>query len=132
MVTSLNNQRSARDIGYQMSQYIAARITASGAVTVSTKVGTIPAGAVITQVNTRIVTPFAGGTPLLTLGQLGDSGLDNLVAAINELTAGGEVLQPLSNITQPLTADTEFWAQVTGTATAGDAYVAISYIKPLN
>lgn len=131
MVTSLNQGVSAREAGYEMKQYIAGRITATGATTVTKKLGVLPQGSIITQVNTRVVTPFSGGTPLLTLGQLGDSGLDNLVAAINELTAGGEVLQPLTTITQPLTADTEVWMSLAGTATAGDAYLAIEYIKPV-
>lgn len=131
MVTSLNQGVSAREAGYQMAQYIAARISATGATTVTKKIGKIPQGAIITSIDTRIVTAFAGGTPLLTVGALGDSGLDNLVSAINEATALGESLQAQTNITQPLTADTEFWASVAGTATAGDAYVVINFVKPV-
>lgn len=131
MVSQLNNTVSARDAGYNMVQYISGRISATGATTVTKKIGKIPAGSIITNINSRIVTAFSGGTPLLTLGELGDSGLDNLVAAINEATALSESLVPQTNITMPLTADTEFWASLSGTATAGDAYLTISFIKPV-
>lgn len=130
MVTSLNSGTSAREAGYEMYQYIAARLNiVTAGSNNSVKVGTLPQGAVIIGVDTRIVTPFAGGTPVVTLGI--SSGASNLVATLNSLTAGGEHLQPLTTLAQPLTADVDIWANAAGTATAGDSYVIVNYIKPI-
>jgi hypothetical protein len=130
MVTSLNSNVPAREAGYEMAQYISKRIAADGSVNTAVRVGTIPIGSMITQIFSKVTTAFIGGTPLLTLGQFGDAGLDNLVVAMAE-TAGSEVVQALTTITQPLTADLDVWANIGGTATAGEAYIAIEFIKPI-
>lgn len=134
MVTSLNSNNPAREAGYEMAQYIAKRIAPDGITSnASARVGTIPSGSMITQIFSKVTVAFAGGTPLLTLGQFGDSGLDNLVLAMSE-AAGSEVVQALTNITQPLTADLDVWVNLNGgagTVTAGEAYVAIEFIKPV-
>lgn len=132
MVTSLNRGTSARDLGYQTKQYICARHTLTGTDLPVTKVGTIPAGAVITGINTRVVTAVTGGTPVLGIGTtvalIGASG--NLNAVIAE-AAGSEFVQPSATVAQPLAADTDVYIGTTGGATAGDVVVAVEFIKPL-
>lgn len=131
MVTSLNVGVPAREAGYQMAQYIAKRIAAdTGGAAASVRVGTIPQGSMITQIFSKVTSAILAATPALSLGQFGDSGLDNLVAAMAE-TVGSEIVQPLTNITQPLTADLDVWAAIASGATAGEAYISIEYIKPL-
>lgn len=130
MVTTMLNRTPAREAGYEMAQYIAKRIQANaGGAVVSVSIGVIPAGAIITNVYSKVVTAITGGTPALTVGS-NSPAYDNLVATMAE-AAGSEDLMPLATIVQPLVADTEFFANVGGGATAGDAYVAIQFIKPL-
>ena len=131
MVTSLLNQKPARESGYQEVQYIATRIQAvAGGTTVLRTVGVLPAGCLVAFVLSKVATAFNGGTPNLTLGTRTDPGNDDFVAAMAE-TAGSELLQPLGTFAQPLAVDTEIVASIAGGATAGDAYVAIAFIKPL-
>lgn len=129
MVTSLNNRPAAREIGYEMASYIATRIQAvAGGAVVNKSIGVVPAGAWITNVYSRVATAFAGGTPALVVGS--NSPAFNNLANPAE-AQGSEDLMPLAAFPNPLTADTEFFAQIGGGATAGDAYVAIQYLKPI-
>lgn len=132
MVSSLNRSNPARENWYEMVSYIATRIQpdSTGTNPKTKMIGTIPSGAIITWVHSKVVTAITGGTPVLSVGSLGDSGLDNLVATMAE-TAGSELLQPLATITQPLASDTEFWVSISGAATAGDTYVCIAFYKPI-
>jgi hypothetical protein len=41
------------------------------------------------------------------------------------------VTPPLAALVQPLAADTPVWANITGTPTAGDAYVTVQFVKPV-
>jgi hypothetical protein len=128
MVTTLLNRPAAREAGYEMTQYIAKRVQAlaSGA-TVVVSVGVVPAGAIIVNIHSKVVTAFTAGT--LTVGSNATT-YDNLVAAITETAAGSENLLPLTTIVQPLAVDTEFFASLVGAA-VGDGYIAIQFIKPL-
>lgn len=132
MVSTLLQNKPAREAGYEMMQYIAARIQASplGTDPVTVKIGSVPAGGLIVAVSSKVATAITGGTPVLSIGSTGDPGLDNLVAAMAE-TAGSEWLLPLATIVQPLAVETEFFVSIAGAATAGDAYVAIFFIKPV-
>lgn len=129
MVSQLNSATPARESGYEGVQYIAGRITAVAAGTsVAVKIGTIPAGAIITQINSRVATAITGGTPVLSMGTA--SGGTQVQSVFAE-AAGSEIVFPASSLTLPLAADTDIWANITGGATAGDAYVAVQYIKPI-
>jgi hypothetical protein len=129
MVTTLLNRPTARDAGYEMAQYIAKRVQPAGGAVVAVSVGVVPAGAIITNVYSKVVTTLAGGSPVLTIGS-NATAYNNLVATM-AIAAGSEDLMPLATIAQPLAVDTEFFANLAGGATAGDAYVAIQFIKPL-
>src|SRR6266576_225939 len=129
MVSQLNRGTPARDQGYEMIQYIAGSIVAdAGGAAVNVKLGTIPAGAIILQANARVQTAITGGTPVLGLGTA--SGGTQIQGVMSE-AAGSEVVFPAAGIVLPLTADTDVWATLTGGATAGQAFIAVSFIKPV-
>lgn len=129
MVTSLNTSNPAREAGYEMVQYIAGRIQAdAGGATVNRKIGTLPAGAIITTIVSRVATAFTGGTPALALGTA--SGGTQIQTTMAE-TAGSEQVFPLAALVLPLASDTDVWAGMSGGATAGDAYIIVGFVKPL-
>jgi hypothetical protein len=137
MVTSLNQGTPAREAGYEMMQYISARLTMSGTANLPVlKIGTISAGSVIVGISNTVTTVIAGGTPVLGLGSVaaggavpavGGSGNVNIVMAE---AAGSEWIMPLSG-TAVLTVDTDFYVGTSGGATSGVTVVAIFFIKPL-
>jgi hypothetical protein len=130
MVSQLNNRTPAREAGYEMMQYIAGRITAvSGGGAVVQKIGTLPAGALIQSINSRVVTAF--GTAAAMGVTLGQSGTFSDIASGLNTAAGGTTLQWLATVSQPLTADLDVWAQITSGATAGDSYISVWFEKPL-
>lgn len=133
MTTSLNNQVPARESGYQNVQYIAGRLTLTAADTPKKKIGTLPQGAIITGISSKVSTAVTGGTPVLGLGTtsalVGASGdIQNVMAE----AAGSENLVPLAALVQPLAADTDVWIGTSGGATAGDVYCAVTFIKPIS
>ncbi len=129
MVTSLNTTRAPREAGYEMAQYVAGRITAVAAGSVvNVQIGTVPAGAVITHIISRVATAFTGGTPALGLGVA--SGGTTLQATMSE-AAGSEQVFPAAAISMPSTSPIEVWATISGGATAGDAYIIVHFIKPI-
>lgn len=133
MVSSLNTGRPAREAGYEMVQYVGGRHTLTAADTpASTKIGTIPAGAIITAISTKVATAVTGGTPVFGVGTtsatVGTNGtIQNVVAE----AAGSELLTPLAALVMPLAADTDVYVGTTGGATAGDVYVFVQFIKPV-
>jgi len=128
MATTLNNRTAAREQGYQMVQYIAGRITATGAfATTAFKVGTLPAGAVPIGIGTRVVTAITGTTPTFNLGTT-TNGTE--IAAAIALTVGSVTTAWGATPALPLAVDTDVWANITGTAT-GDAVIIVSFVKPL-
>ena len=133
MATSLNRSVPARDNWYEMVSYIAARHTLTGADTPAyTKIGTIPAGAVITGINTRVATAVTGGTPVLGIGtSISTVGTNGNINAVIAEAAGSEALQPSVTVVQPLAADTDIYIGTTGAATAGDVYAIVFFVKPL-
>lgn len=142
MVTSLNSRTAAREVGYEQVQYIAGRI---GPITADTivRIGTIPAGAVIVAIASRVVTAIAGGTPVLNTGGVaaGIALPANPPTTVNILNvtmaeaAGSELLVPVTQATgplvQPLATDVDIYATTSGGTTSGDAYIIVQFVKPL-
>lgn len=132
MATQLNRGTQAREAGYEMVQYLAARLTLTAADTPVVKVGTLPAGAVITGINSRVATAVTGGTPVLGIGTtsalVGTSGdIQNVMAE----AAGSETVFPLAAFVMPTTAAVDVYVGTSGGATAGDVYVTVQFVKPL-
>lgn len=115
-------------------QYVAGRhtLTAAG-IPPATKIGRIPAGALIVGIHSRVITAVTGGTPVLGVGTaanlVGTNG--NIQNAMAE-AVGSENLVPLAALTLPLAADTDIFVGTTGGASAGDVSIAVSYISPAN
>lgn len=129
MVSQLNSNTTAREAGYEMMQYIAGRLTAVTAGTaVTTKIGTLPQGAIIQGINSRTVTAFATAAAMgITVGASGTTP-NNIASGLT--TIAGSFVQALTNITQPLTADLDVWGQITSGASAGDQYISVWFTKP--
>jgi hypothetical protein len=131
MVTTLNQGTPARESGYEGVQYICGRVTAASVAAMNVKLGTLPAGCIPVAIHNRVITAFAGGTPLLTVGSNGPATYDNLNATMLE-AAGSELLQSLATFTAPLAVDTDIYARLSGgPVTAGDAVISVWFIKPL-
>jgi hypothetical protein len=120
---------SARDIGYNVVQAICGRVVGAGA-DVAVKIGTLPAGAIILTVSTDVETAITGTAPVFSIGTA--SGGAQLASAV-ALTAGSLNTVPIAALVQPLAADTDVWAGITagGATTAGNAYVMVTFVKPL-
>lgn len=137
MTTSLNNKTPAREAQYEMIQYIAARLTLTAADTPVVKVGTIPAGALITGIFSRVATAVTGGTPVLGIGSVAAGGAVPSVGTSGNVqnvlaeAAGSEQVFPLAALTLPLTVDTDIYAGTSGGATAGDVYIVVAFTKPM-
>lgn len=122
MVTALNRQIPARELGFEMAQFICGRVAAvpSGA-NVMASIGKLPVGAVLVGIASRVVTAFNGAVDV-------DSG--NLVADL-ATAAGSQLVMPAADSGGPLDSDTEFYVTVSGGATVGSAVVAVLYYKPI-
>lgn len=122
MVQNLFTTKAAHDFQYQAMNYIRGTVTAVAAGTaVNVQIGTLPAGAIIVAIHSRVSPAVTGGGTL----QLGStSGGADVLAAIAE-TAGSELLQALTP--GPFATDTPIWAGITATATAGSATFTVSY-----
>lgn len=131
MVANLMTNTPARDPFTNAVISIAGRITAAagGPATLSVKIGTIPAGALILGINTNVETALVGTTPTFNVGTTA-AGTD--IAAGIALTAGTVTTPVLAALTNPVTADTDVYVNITGTPTAGDAYVSVQFIKPVS
>jgi hypothetical protein len=129
MVANLMTNLPPRDPFTNAVISIAGRITAAagGPATLSVQIGTLPKGATILGINTNVETALVGTTPTFNIGTTA-AGTD--IAAGIALTAGTVVTPPAASLVQPLAADTPVWANITGTPTAGDAYVSVQFIKP--
>ena len=122
MVTALNRQISAREIGYEMAQFICGRVAAlSSGAEVMVSIGKLPIGAVLIGISSRVVIAFNGAVDVDT---------ENLVADL-ATTAGSQIVMPAADSGGPLTSDTEFYVTVSGGATVGTAYVTVLFYKPL-
>jgi len=131
MVANLMTNTPARDPFTNAVISIAGRITAAagGPATLSVKIGTIPAGALILGVNSNVETALVGTTPTFNVGTTA-AGTD--IAAGIALTVGTVVTPAAAALTNPVAADTDVWVNITGTPTAGDAYVTVQFIKPVS
>jgi len=129
MPGNLMTGTSPRDIGYNVVQAICGRVQGAGA-DVAVKIGTLPAGAVILTVGTNVETAITGTAPVFSVGT--SSGGAQIASAI-ALTAGSLNTVPIAALVQPLAADTDVYAGITagGATTAGDAYVMVTFVKPL-
>jgi hypothetical protein len=137
MVATLFKGTPAREAGYEMIQYIAARHTLTGTDLPVTKVGTIPAGAVLLAIISRVAVAVTGGTPVLGMGSVAAGGAvpavggtGNVVIVMAE-AAGSEIVFPLAALVNPPTTDLDIYIGTSGGATAGDVYVAILFMKPV-
>lgn len=136
--TSLNTGQPARDFLFGTVQHLVKTVNFNtlGVATADTvKVGTLPNGAQILSATVRIKTAFnAATTNVLTVGTSAGSDADIVSAAdVNEGATGTTVVYRGCDL--DFTADTAIYAQYaqTGTAaTAGVAYVVISYVSMLN
>jgi hypothetical protein len=133
MVTSLNISTPAREAGYEMMQYICGRNTITADATTPTKVGTLPAGAVIVGISSKVVTAVTGGTPAFGIGTTAATvGTAGTIVTTMAETAGSEWLLPLASLVQPLAADTDVYiGALTGGGTAGDVIITVFFVKPL-
>jgi hypothetical protein len=132
MTTSLNSNPAAREAYEQQIQYICGRLTLAGA-DAALRIGRLPVGAVIVGVAVRVVTAFSGGTPVLGAGTTAAlTGTSGNIATGMAITAGSTLTQPSATVAQPLAADTDVYFGSSGAATAGDAIVAVQFIKPLS
>jgi hypothetical protein len=131
MVANLMTNTPARDAFNNCVQSIAGRITAvsGGPATQSVQIGTLPAGALILGINTNVETALVGTTPTFNVGTTA-AGTD--IAAGIALTAGTVTTPAAAALTNPVTADTDVYVNITGTPTAGDAYVTVQFIKPVS
>jgi len=131
MVANLMTNTPARDPFTNAVISIAGRITAAagGPATLSVKIGTIPSGALILGINTNVETALVGTTPTFNVGTTA-AGTD--IAAGIALTAGTVTTPAAAALTNPVTADTDVYVNITGTPTAGDAYVTVQFIKPVS
>jgi hypothetical protein len=133
MVTSLNTRSPAREAGYEMLQYISGRNVITADATAPTRIGTLPIGAVIVGISSKVVTAVTGGTPAFGIGTtaatVGTAG--TIVTAMAE-AAGSEWLLPLASVVMPLAADTDVYiGALAGGGTAGDVIITVFFIKPL-
>ena len=129
MPSLFDSNLPVRDIGYNVVQYCAGRANPIGAISVySVKIGRLPAGAMILAVSTNVETAITGTTPAFSIGTTAAGA--EIVTTV-ALTAGSLNTVPLAALVQPLAADTDVWANITGTAT-GDAYVVVQFIKPVS
>ena len=129
MVANLMTNVPARDAFSVAVQAINGRLTAGagGPAVLSVQIGTLPAGALILGINTNVETALVGTTPTFNLGTTA-AGVD--IAAGIALTAGTVTTPPIAALVNPVVADTAVWANITGTPTAGDAYVSVQFVKP--
>ena len=117
---------------YNMVAYVSGRYTPAAGTPTAVKIGRIPAGAVITQISSRVITAITGTTPVLGVGTASNLvGANGNLQAVMAEVAGSENLVPTVTVVQPLAADTDVWVGNTGTATAGDVIVVVSYVNPV-
>jgi hypothetical protein len=131
MVANLMTNTPARDPFTNAVISIAGRITAvsGGGATQSVKIGTIPAGALILGVNTNVETAITPGTATFNVGTTA-AGTD--IAAGIALTAGTVTTPVAAALTNPVAADTDVYANLAVSPTAGDAFVSVQFIKPVS
>ena len=126
MPSLFDSNLPVRDIGQGVVGCCAGRANPTGLISVySTKIGRLPAGVIITVVSTNVETAITGSTPAFSIGTT--AGGAEIVTTV-ALTAGSLNTVPLAALVQPLAADTDIWANITGTAT-GDAYVIVQYVR---
>jgi len=131
MVANLMTNTPARDAFNNCVQSVNGRITAGagGPATLSVQIGTLPAGALILGINTNVEVALVGTTPTFNVGTTA-AGTD--IAAGIALTAGTVTTPAAAALNNPVTADTDVYVNITGTPTAGDAYVTVQFIKPVS
>jgi hypothetical protein len=138
MATSLMTRTAAREAGYQMMQYISARLTLASADAPVVKVGTLPAGSVIVGISSRVITAITGGTPVLGIDSVTAGGATPAVGSTGNIqgtmaeTAGSELVFASTTVAQPFANDVDIYVGTSGAATAGDAVITVMFVKPLS
>ena len=103
------------------------RATAPGAAA-GLKVGTLPAGAMITDIVARTGAAFNGTTPSVTVGT-NATAYDNLAAAGNIAVTANTSSRVTTGMGQIMAADTPVFAKLGGTgATAGEVAIVIAFV----
>jgi len=138
MVANLMTNNPARDAFNNGTQAITGRLTLTAADTPVVKIGTIPSGALILGIVSRVATAVTGGTPVLGVGSVTAGGAAPAVGATGNVqgvmaeAAGSELVFPLAALGLPLANDTDIYAGTSGGATAGDVYITVLFVKPLS
>ena len=120
MVQNLMTNTPPRDAFNNAVQAINARITLTAADTPKVKIGTIPAGAIVLAIYSRVATAVTGGTPVIGIGSVTAGGAVPSVGGTGNVqttmaeAAGSEQVFPLAAFAQPLTADTDFYVGTSG------------------
>lgn len=132
-MANLNNSVSARDIGYNVVQYLRKKITfADNGTTVT--VGKIPPYSVVTGGGLHVVTAFNdSGTDLFDVGFIGaTTDADAYATSLTGAAVGFIVLDELAATTNIMgTVEHTVTALYTGqnsNATAGEGWIIVSYI----
>jgi hypothetical protein len=118
---------TARQTHMQQVHYLRKRINYNDAgVATGVYAGTLPAGAIMTDVTGLIATAF-GGTPLLNVGTT-PTGAE--IAATAQLVPGtaGQKKPTAYQALGPMAADQDVWVSLSGATGAGIGYVLISFI----
>ena len=104
MVQNLMTNTPPRDAFNNAVQAINARHTLTAADAPTTKIGTIPAGAIILAIYSRVATAVTGGTPVLGIGSVAAGGAVPAVGATGNVqstmaeAAGSEQVLPLGRL----------------------------------
>ena len=122
---------TARELPTQQVHYLRKKITYadSGIATGVKFPNPLPKGAQILSTVVNITTAFAGGTPILTVGQ-NSSTYNDIVAAADVAEGSTGATTVLRGSDLSFAADADVYAMVTnvGTGTTGEAVIVVSYV----
>lgn len=122
---------TARQSAQQQTHYIRATVNWNDpGIATGRRIGTLPAGAIITRITARVVTAFnAATTNVLTVGT-NATAYNNLVASGNVTNTANTTSTPTTGVGAIMPADTDVFATFTQTgaaATAGQVVYVIEY-----
>ena len=138
MPGNLFTNTPARDASNNAVQAIVGRHTLTAADTpASTKIGTLPAGSLVIGIASRVVTAITGGTPVFgvsyvaTVARRRQSVRPAICRTCLPKRPAAKWCSRWQQLVLPLTTDIDIYIGTTGAATAGDAIVAVLFVKPL-
>ena len=122
---------TARDYPWRLNTALNAAITAANINNLSVKIGTIPAGAVITGVRYGTSVAFNGTTPTVRVG-ITPNGAELVAAATFGAALGLTAATLIATAAGPLAADTPVYASGVfgGSNTLGAAVLFVEYLIP--